>query len=216
MSEKPPPTLAPTRDEALGWLRQMQLIRRFEEASAQAYSAGKIRGFLHLYIGEEACAVGALRALQPEDAIVSHYREHGHALARGVPARAIMAEMFAKVVKTTSSIRSVSRATTGLALITSRMEVVPGSRRSFRTRQTMSRSVRMPTGCPESSTTTRAPTCCWVIRSAAAWTVSVARAVATCFRQKRSSDIQKSRAFGSPGESGWTKCPAARVLRCWG
>jgi TPP-dependent pyruvate/acetoin dehydrogenase alpha subunit len=78
------------------WLRQMQLIRRFEEASAQAYSAGKIRGFLHLYIGEEACAVGALRALQPEDAIVSHYREHGHALARGVPARAIMAEMFAK------------------------------------------------------------------------------------------------------------------------
>jgi pyruvate dehydrogenase E1 component alpha subunit len=74
----------------------MQLIRRFEEASAQAYSAGKIRGFLHLYIGEEACAVGTLRALRPDDAIVSHYREHGHALARGVPARAIMAEMFAK------------------------------------------------------------------------------------------------------------------------
>lgn len=85
-----------SREEALAWLRQLQLIRRFEEASAQAYTAGKIRGFLHLYIGEEACAVGTLRALEPDDAIVSHYREHGHALARGVPARAIMAEMFAK------------------------------------------------------------------------------------------------------------------------
>ncbi|MGZ3460622.1 MAG: thiamine pyrophosphate-dependent enzyme, partial [Archangium sp.] len=85
-----------TRDEALGWLRQMQLIRRFEEASAQAYSAGRIRGFLHLYIGEEACAVGAIHALQPDDALVSHYREHGHALARGVSARAIMAEMFGR------------------------------------------------------------------------------------------------------------------------
>lgn len=96
MSGLAAPPYALTRDEALAWLRQMQLIRRFEEASAQAYSAGKIRGFLHLYIGEEACAVGTLRALEPDDAIVSHYREHGHALARGVPARAIMAEMFAK------------------------------------------------------------------------------------------------------------------------
>jgi pyruvate dehydrogenase E1 component subunit alpha len=96
MSSKGPRAFPLSRDEALDWLRLMQLIRRFEEASAQAYSAGKIRGFLHLYIGEEACAVGAIRSLQPDDAIVSHYREHGHALARGVPARAIMAEMFGR------------------------------------------------------------------------------------------------------------------------
>lgn len=96
MSPDKPKAFPLARDEALAWLRQMQLIRRFEEASAQAYSAGKIRGFLHLYIGEEACAVGAIRALLPDDALVSHYREHGHALARGVTARAIMAEMFGK------------------------------------------------------------------------------------------------------------------------
>ncbi|HEX5746281.1 MAG TPA: pyruvate dehydrogenase (acetyl-transferring) E1 component subunit alpha [Archangium sp.] len=96
MSPDMPSGFPLARDEALAWLRQMQLIRRFEEASAQAYSAGKIRGFLHLYIGEEACAVGAIRALLPDDALVSHYREHGHALVRGVTARAIMAEMFGK------------------------------------------------------------------------------------------------------------------------
>lgn len=84
-------------DTARRWLGQMLLIRRFEEKSAELYSAGKIRGFLHLYVGEEAVAVGAISALNGEDAIVSHYREHGHALARGVPARAVMAEMFAKV-----------------------------------------------------------------------------------------------------------------------
>ncbi len=84
------------REGALSRLREMMLIRRFEERSAEAYSAGKIRGFLHLYIGEEACAAGTIRALGPEDAIVSHYREHGHALCRGIPARAVMAEMFAK------------------------------------------------------------------------------------------------------------------------
>ena len=92
----PPPAWL-DRDGALSRLREMMLIRRFEERSAEAYSAGKIRGFLHLYIGEEACSVGAMRALRPEDAIVSHYREHGHALSRGIAARAIMAEMFAKV-----------------------------------------------------------------------------------------------------------------------
>lgn len=84
------------RDGALSRLREMMLIRRFEERAAEAYSAGKIRGFLHLYIGEEACSVGSMRALRPEDSVVSHYREHGHALSRGIPARAIMAEMFAK------------------------------------------------------------------------------------------------------------------------
>ena len=81
---------------ALSRLRELVLIRRFEERSAEMYSAGKIRGFLHLYIGEEACSVGAMRALAPDDNVVSHYREHGHALSRGIPARAIMAEMFAR------------------------------------------------------------------------------------------------------------------------
>jgi TPP-dependent pyruvate/acetoin dehydrogenase alpha subunit len=72
-------------------------IRRFEEACAELYGAGKIRGFLHLYIGEEAVAVGVMQALGPDDAVVATYREHGHALARGVSAEAIMAEMYGKV-----------------------------------------------------------------------------------------------------------------------
>jgi len=75
----------------------MVLIRRFEEASAKAYSQGKIGGFLHLYIGQEASAVGALGALQPEDYVVGTYRDHGIALARGMSARACMAEMYGKV-----------------------------------------------------------------------------------------------------------------------
>jgi pyruvate dehydrogenase E1 component alpha subunit len=85
------------RDErAHGLLLDMLRIRRFEEKCAELYSASKIRGFLHLYIGEEAVAVGAMRALGPEDAVVATYREHGHALVRGVPAAAIMAEMYGK------------------------------------------------------------------------------------------------------------------------
>ena len=84
------------RSHALGQLRQMLLIRRFEEKSAELYSAGKIRGFLHLYIGEEAVAVGVMAALGPEDAIVATYREHGQALARGMSAESIMAEMYGK------------------------------------------------------------------------------------------------------------------------
>ena len=76
--------------------RQMLLIRRFEEKCAELYSAAKIRGFLHLYVGEEAAAVGVMQALRPEDGVVATYREHGHALARGVSARALMAEMFGK------------------------------------------------------------------------------------------------------------------------
>jgi pyruvate dehydrogenase E1 component alpha subunit len=77
-------------------LRQMLLIRRFEEKAAELYTLGKIRGFLHLYIGEEAVAVGALQAFTPDDAIVATYREHGQALVRGVPAGALMAEMYGK------------------------------------------------------------------------------------------------------------------------
>ena len=77
-------------------LADMLRIRRLEEKCAELYGASQIRGFLHLYIGEEACAVGSLHALAPEDNIVATYREHGHALVRGVSMNAIMAEMFGK------------------------------------------------------------------------------------------------------------------------
>jgi pyruvate dehydrogenase E1 component alpha subunit len=83
-------------DHELGLLRQMLLVRRFEERCVELYSAAKIRGFLHLYIGEEAVAAGVMQALEPDDAVVATYREHGHALVRGVPARAVMAEMLGR------------------------------------------------------------------------------------------------------------------------
>jgi pyruvate dehydrogenase E1 component alpha subunit len=83
-------------DHALHLLREMLRVRRFEERCAELYSAGRIRGFVHLYIGEEAVAAGVMQALSDDDAVVATYREHGHALARGVPARALMAEMFGK------------------------------------------------------------------------------------------------------------------------
>ncbi len=86
-----------TQEEATLWLRRMLLIRRFEEKCAELYNATKIRGFLHLYIGEEAVATGLIPYLKSDDAIVATYREHAHALLRGVSARAIMAEMFGKV-----------------------------------------------------------------------------------------------------------------------
>ena len=77
-------------------LREMLRIRRFEEKAAEMYSLGKIRGFLHLYIGEEACAVGVMQTLTLEDNIVATYREHGQALARGIPMGSLMAEMYGK------------------------------------------------------------------------------------------------------------------------
>lgn len=77
-------------------LYQMMLIRRFEEKAAEQYSKTKIRGFLHLYIGEEAVAVGVTQALTDDDNVLSTYREHGHALARGIDADVIMAEMYGK------------------------------------------------------------------------------------------------------------------------
>lgn len=77
-------------------LSNMLRIRRMEEKAAELYGEQKIRGFLHLYIGEEAVATGALRALTPDDNVVTTYREHGHALLRGVPMGAIMAEMYGK------------------------------------------------------------------------------------------------------------------------
>lgn len=85
------------RDHGLELLRRMILVRRFEEKCAELYSASKIRGFVHLYIGEEAVAVGVMQALRPEDAIVATYREHGHALLRGVSAESVMAEMYGKL-----------------------------------------------------------------------------------------------------------------------
>jgi len=86
-----------TREHVLELLRQMLRVRRFEEKCAELYQREKIRGFLHLYIGEEAIAVGVMQALEIRDAIVATYREHGHALLRGVSADAIMAEMYGKL-----------------------------------------------------------------------------------------------------------------------
>jgi TPP-dependent pyruvate/acetoin dehydrogenase alpha subunit len=84
------------RDHALHLLREMLRIRRFEERCAELYTEEKVRGFLHLYIGEEAIAVGVMQCLTPEDAVVATYREHGHALARGMPMTTMMAEMYGK------------------------------------------------------------------------------------------------------------------------
>ncbi len=78
------------------WLRQMLLIREFEVRCAQAYQQAKIGGFCHLYIGQEACAVGTIGSVNPDDPVITAYRDHGHALARGMSPRACMAEMFGK------------------------------------------------------------------------------------------------------------------------
>lgn len=85
------------KDYGIKLLYQMMLIRRFEEKSAELYTKEKIRGFLHLYVGEEAVAVGIMQALDPQDNVLCTYREHGHALARGIDAGSIMAEMYGKL-----------------------------------------------------------------------------------------------------------------------
>jgi len=84
------------RADLLSLYRQMLLIRRFEEKSAEMYALAKIAGFLHLYIGEEAIAVGAIAALRPDDYAISAYRDHGHCLARGSDPGQVMAELFGK------------------------------------------------------------------------------------------------------------------------
>ncbi len=90
-------TLETTAEELAPLYRQMLAIRRMEEAAAKAYSqGGKIGGFLHLIIGQEAVCVGATAAIQPSDYVVATYREHGHAYAKGVSARAILAELYGK------------------------------------------------------------------------------------------------------------------------
>jgi pyruvate dehydrogenase E1 component alpha subunit len=91
-------TTTPGLDAALGrkLLTQMLLIRRFEEKAAEMYALGKIGGFLHLYIGQEAVAVGAISTLRPDDYAIAGYREHGHALAKGSDPRRLMAELFGR------------------------------------------------------------------------------------------------------------------------
>jgi len=89
-------TVFSDKDTLLKLYREMLLIRRFEEKTAEMYQAAKIGGFCHLNIGEEATIVGTISALQPKDYVYSTYREHGHALAKGIDPRAVMAELFGK------------------------------------------------------------------------------------------------------------------------
>src|SRR6266568_3383802 len=84
------------RETLVKIFRQMLLIRRFEEKCAESYSLGKIGGFCHLYIGQEAVAVGAISALRPDDYVLTSYREHGQAIAKGITPDAVMAELYGK------------------------------------------------------------------------------------------------------------------------
>ncbi len=86
-----------TRTQLLEMHYKMALLRRFEEKSAEEYTRGKIGGFMHLYIGQEAVGVGAITALRPDDKILSSYREHGHAIVKGMEPRVVMAELFGKI-----------------------------------------------------------------------------------------------------------------------
>ncbi|NLF78216.1 MAG: pyruvate dehydrogenase (acetyl-transferring) E1 component subunit alpha, partial [Chloroflexi bacterium] len=86
----------PKKETLLDWYRQMVLIRRFEERCAELYQQGLIGGFLHLYIGQEATGVGAVAALREQDHVITAYRDHGIALARGLDPKAVMAEMLGK------------------------------------------------------------------------------------------------------------------------
>ncbi|HEY6045699.1 MAG TPA: pyruvate dehydrogenase (acetyl-transferring) E1 component subunit alpha, partial [Pyrinomonadaceae bacterium] len=84
------------RDTLVKIFYQMLLIRRFEEKCAESYSLGKIGGFCHLYIGQEAVGVGAISALRPDDYVITSYREHGQAIAKGITPDAVMAELYGK------------------------------------------------------------------------------------------------------------------------
>lgn len=84
------------REELVAMARRMLLIREFEDAAAREYAKGNAGGFLHLYNGQEASAVGSMAALRPDDSVMTHYR-HGHAIARGVPVHRLMAELFGRV-----------------------------------------------------------------------------------------------------------------------
>lgn len=86
-----------TKETYLKWYESMQLIRRFEEKCAQLYGQQKIKGFLHLYIGQEAIVAGTYSVITPEDSVITAYRDHGHALASGMSADSVMAEMYGKI-----------------------------------------------------------------------------------------------------------------------
>src|SRR5438874_11104371 len=94
--EEPAAQLSEDKETLLDLFRQMLLIRRFEERCAQVYSLGKIGGFCHLYIGQEAVGVGSISALRDDDYVVTSYREHGQAIAKGISPDAVMAELYGK------------------------------------------------------------------------------------------------------------------------
>src|SRR5688572_12273489 len=85
------------KDTYLKWYESMLLMRKFEERAGQLYGMQKIKGFCHLYIGQEAVVAGAMSVLRPEDSMITAYRDHGHALAKGISANAVMAELYGKV-----------------------------------------------------------------------------------------------------------------------
>jgi pyruvate dehydrogenase E1 component alpha subunit len=91
-----PPAIEEDRETLMKIFHQMLLIRRFEEKCAESYSLGKIGGFCHLYIGQEAVGVGAISALRDDDYVITSYREHGQAIAKGISAAAVMAELYGK------------------------------------------------------------------------------------------------------------------------
>src|SRR6266702_4522210 len=94
--EEPAAQLSEGRDTLVKIFHQMVLIRRFEEKCAESYSLGKIGGFCHLYIGQEAVGVGAISALRDDDYVITSYREHGQAIAKGISPAAVMAELYGK------------------------------------------------------------------------------------------------------------------------
>ena len=87
------------RETLVNIYHQMLLCRRFEEKAAEAYSAGKIGGFCHLYIGQEAVAIGAISAIRKDDYVLTSYREHAHAIAKGMSPESVMAELFGKATR---------------------------------------------------------------------------------------------------------------------
>src|SRR4026208_2351618 len=96
MAKKKNETSNTDREQNFEMLRSMLLQRRFEERTAEAYALGKIGGFCHLYIGQEAVSTGSLSILRPDDYVITTYRDHGQALARGITPRAGMAELVGK------------------------------------------------------------------------------------------------------------------------
>src|SRR6266853_4348510 len=91
-----PPAIEEDRETLMKIFHKMLLIRRFEEKCAESYSLGKIGGFCHLYIGQEAVGVGAIAALRPDDYVLTSYREHGQAIAKGISPDEVMAELYGK------------------------------------------------------------------------------------------------------------------------